>query len=84
MPLVFRARRTISPEAIVWTLGISYLALTSEYVPPNPRMLITAFPALMLVAHYAKGKWFTWLAWANGVLLVGLSLLTFYGVTLRP
>jgi Gpi18-like mannosyltransferase len=82
--LVWRARRTISVEAIVWTVGISFLALTSEYVPPNPRMLITAFPALMVVAHYVRGKWFTWLAWGNGILLVVLSLLTFYGVTLRP
>jgi Mannosyltransferase (PIG-V) len=82
--LMARARRTISPEAIVWTLGVSFLALTSQYVPPNPRMLITAFPALMVVAYFVKGKWFTWLAWANGIALVGLSLLTFYGVTLRP
>jgi hypothetical protein len=82
--LVWRARRTISVEAIVWTAGISFLALTSQYVPPNPRMLITAFPAVMVVAHYVRGKWFTWLAWGNGILLVVLSLLTFYGVTLRP
>jgi hypothetical protein len=82
--LMFRARRTISPEAILWTLLISFLAVTSEYVPPNPRMLITAFPALMVTAHYTRGKWFTWLAWANGVALVVLSLLTFYGLTLRP
>jgi hypothetical protein len=84
LALVFRARRSMSPEAIVWTLGISFLALTSEYVPPNPRMLITAFPGLMVVGHYVKGKWFTWLAWTTGVLLVVLSLLTFYGLTLRP
>ncbi len=84
LALMFRARKTISPEAIVWTLGVSWLALTSQYVPPNPRMLITAFPALMVVAYFVKGKWFTWLAWANGIALVGLSLLTFYGVTLRP
>jgi hypothetical protein len=82
--LMFRARRTISPEAILWTLLIAFLALTSEYVPPNPRMLLTAFPALMVTAHYVRGKWFTWLAWINGVLLVVLSLLTFYGLTLRP
>jgi Mn2+/Fe2+ NRAMP family transporter len=47
-------------------------------------MLITAFPGLMVVGHYVKGKWFTWLAWTTGVLLVVLSLLTFYGLTLRP
>ena len=47
-------------------------------------MLITAFPALMAVARYASGRWFRVLVWGNGVLLAGLSLLTFYGFTLRP
>jgi hypothetical protein len=82
--LLARCWRTVSVEAIVWTLGISYLALTSEYTPPNPRLLTTAFPALMVLAYYVKGRWFTVLAVLNGVLLVGLSALTFVGTTLRP
>lgn len=82
--LMYRVRREISIEAIVWTLGVSFLALTSEYTPPNPRLLITAFPALMVVARFVQGRWFTRLLWANGLLLVGLSLMTFYGTTLRP
>jgi hypothetical protein len=76
--------RRISMEAIVWTAGISLLALTSEFVPPNPRMLFTAFPALMAAARYARGRWWTALVWSNTILLVGLSVLTFYGTTLRP
>lgn len=82
--LMFLQRRQIAFEAIVWTLGITLLALTSEYVPPNPRMLLTAFPAIMVVARYVHGKWWTLLVWANCVVLVVLSVLTFYGVTLRP
>jgi hypothetical protein len=82
--LVFRARRTISVEAIAWTVGISFLAITSEFTPPNPRLLITAFPAVIVVAYYVKGKAFGWLLAANGVLLAGLSALTFVGITLRP
>jgi len=82
--LVFLGRRQMSVEAIAWTLGISFLALTSEFVPPNPRLLITAFPAIMVAGHYIKGKWFNLLVWANGLLLVVLSVLTFYGTTLRP
>ena len=82
--LVFRQRRRIPVEAIVWTAGISFLALTSEYVPPNPRMLITAFPALMVLARYVHGRMWTVLVWVNALLLVGLSVLTFHGVTLRP
>ena len=66
--LMFRARaHDLRPRRSSGPLGVSFLALTSQYVPPNPRMLITAFPALMVVAYYVKGKWFTWLAWANGI-----------------
>jgi hypothetical protein len=82
--LVFRARRQIPAPVIAWTLGIGFLALTSEYVPPNPRMLITAFPGLMAVGHYVAGRRFRLLVWANGILLVVLSLLTFVGFSLRP
>jgi hypothetical protein len=82
--LVYFSRRQISPEAILWTAAIGFLAFTSSNVPPLPRMLITAFPALMAVAHYVRGGWFRLFVWANGALLIGLSLLTFVGFTLRP
>ena len=82
--LVFLARRQMSVAAITWTLGTSFLALTSEFVPPNPRLLITAFPALMAVGHYVTGRWFRLLVWVNGILLVVLSMLTFVGFSLRP
>jgi hypothetical protein len=82
--LLWRARREVSAVAIVWTLGITFFAFTSEYVPPNPRMLITAFPALMVVGRYVQGKWFAILVFINVFLLAGLSLLTFWSTTLRP
>jgi hypothetical protein len=82
--LMFFQRRQISIEAILWTLGISFLTITSEYVPPNPRLLITAFPAVIVLARYARGKCWTLLLCSNCVLLVLLSLITFYGTALRP
>ncbi|HEY8626390.1 MAG TPA: mannosyltransferase family protein [Solirubrobacteraceae bacterium] len=82
--LMWDARRAMSVEAIVWTLFIAFLALTSEFTPPNPRMLIVAFPALMILGHYVRGRGFTVLMWTNGVLLVVMSWLTFVGITLRP
>ncbi len=82
--LLYRSRRQVSIEAIVWTAGISFLALTSEYVPPNPRLLITAFPAVMMVGRYVKGRAFTFLVLATCVPLCVLSAMTFVGVTLRP
>ncbi len=84
LAMMFVGRRHIPAEAIVWTVGISILALTSEYVPPNPRLLITAFPALMVAAHYIRGRWFSVLLWGNCLLLIVLSVLTFHGTTLRP
>jgi hypothetical protein len=82
--LLFRTHRRVSVEAIVWTLGVGILAVTSEYTPPNPRLLITAFPALMVVGYYVRGRAFAWVMGANVVLLAGLSALTFVGTTLRP
>jgi Gpi18-like mannosyltransferase len=82
--LLVKARRTVSIEALIWTFGIALLAVTSEYTPPNPRLLITAFPAVIVLAYYLRRRGFTlWLV-ANGVLLAGLSALTFVSVTLRP
>jgi hypothetical protein len=82
--LVVRNWREMSVEAIVYTLGIAWLGMTSEYVPPMPRLLITAFPAVIVVARYVRGRWFTAILWINGIALVGLSALTFVGTTLRP
>ncbi len=83
--LMVRIRRTISVEAWVWTIGITLLMVTAEYVPPNPRLLITAFPAVIVLAYYVKRRVsFGVLALVNGTLLAGLSALTFVGITLRP
>jgi Mannosyltransferase (PIG-V) len=84
--LVLMARnwREMSVEAILWTLGISWLSMTSEYTPPMPRLLITAFPAVMVLARYVRGRAFVVLLCVNGVALAGLSALTFVGTTLRP
>jgi hypothetical protein len=84
LALMYRIRRTISVEAWLWTLGIGFLAVTSEWVPPNPRLLITAFPAVIVLAYYLKRHAFVWLLVANGALLLGMSWLTFVSVTLRP
>jgi hypothetical protein len=82
--LLYRVRRTVSIEALVWTAGISFLAMTSEFTPPNPRLIITAFPAVLVVGRYLRGRTFTAVQVLNGGLLAGLSALTFIGTTLRP
>jgi hypothetical protein len=77
-------RRELSLPAIVWTVAIIFLALTSEYTPPNPRMVITAFPGLLLFARYLRGRAFNLLIAVSFVLFVVLSLLTFVGFSMRP
>lgn len=79
--LLLRRPRAVSIEALIWTAGVAFLALTSEFVPPNPRLLITAFPVVIVFARYVRGRWLLVL---NGALLIGMSYLTFYGHTLRP
>lgn len=75
--LVYRRRRTISLEARIWTAGISFLAVTTENLAPNPRMLITAFPAVIVVGGVMRGRRFAWVASLSLVLLLGASWLTF-------
>ena len=82
--LMFKQRRVVPIEATLWTLGIAWFTFTSWNIAPNPRLLITAFPALMVTAYYLRGKWFIVVLWINGVLLAGLSAITFVGVALRP
>lgn len=82
--VMWRYRSAIPIEAWVWTLGISMLVVTSEFVPPNARMLLTAFPLLYAVAHHFTGRRFTRLMTTAAILLVVMSDLTFVGFTLRP
>jgi len=82
--LLVRMRPRISVPALVWTFAIAFLVITSENVPPNPRMLITAFPLVLVVAYRLKGRAFSWLIGGSTVLLVVMSAVTFVGVALRP
>jgi hypothetical protein len=82
--LLARRRGWISLEAVIYTLCVTYLMITSEYVPPNPRLLITAFPVVIVFARYIQGKWFKLLIGVMVLLLIELSGLTFVGITLRP
>jgi hypothetical protein len=82
--LMYRARNRLPIAAVAWTAWVAVLTLTSANTPPNPRMLITAFPALIVVAARLRGRAFTALIAASTILLVVMSFLTFHGQTLRP
>jgi mannosyltransferase PIG-V len=82
--LLWRYRHELTLPAISWTLIITFLAFTSEYVPPNPRMQITAFPMLVLLARRVRRQGFALILFLNSFLLIGMGLLTFYKHVLRP
>ena len=82
--LLVKARPHVSAPALVWTLAVGFLAVTSENVPPNPRMLITAFPVLIVVAYRFKGKAFYRLMAVSTTLLLAMSAASFVGTALRP
>ncbi len=82
--LLVTDRRRIPGPALAWTLGISFFCVTSEYTPPNPRLLLTAFPVVVVMAHRLGRRGFRRFAVVNGVLLVAMSAVTFVGIALRP
>lgn len=82
--LLLQRPRVVSLEAIVWTVAIGALAVFSEHVGPNARMLVTAFPAVVVFAHRTRGRAYGWLLGTCGVLLVVMSALTFTGHSLTP
>jgi Mannosyltransferase (PIG-V) len=82
--LLLRRPRLVSVEAMALTLGIGFLALVSENVPPHPRILITAFPVVLVFAHYCRARAYLWLLGSSAVLLVITSALTYGGRSLTP
>ena len=82
--LICRRYGRVPPAVLLYTLCVTNLAVTSEYVPPNPRLLIIAFPVVVVYARYIDGRRFRLLCGAMTLLLIELSALTFVGVTLRP
>ena len=76
--------RTVSAEAITWVLGLTVIACISENVAPNPRVLITAFPAVLVFAARFRGRSFGILLAVSTVTLILTSALTFGGASLTP
>ena len=82
--LLARSRPRIPVAPIVYTLVIGAFTFTSSMTQPNPRMLICAFPAVVVFAYRMTGKAYARLLAVSTVLLVVMSLVTYVGVGLRP
>jgi hypothetical protein len=76
--------RGVSLVAWVWTIFVALLTLTSDKTPPNPRMLICAFPILLAVAAPRSGRNQKILLGISLVLLIAMSIGTFANGSLRP
>lgn len=81
---LWRARALVPPAAIVWALGVALLTVTSDEVPPNPRMLLCAFPVLFALAAQLRRVAYVRMLRLTTFLMIGMSLLTFVGNSLRP
>jgi hypothetical protein len=74
----------VSLVAWVYTLFVAALVLTSDKTPPNPRMLICAFPLLFAVAAPRTGRSQKILISITVILLIAMSIGTFADGSLRP
>jgi hypothetical protein len=82
--LLFKRPGRVSTEAMAFTLCLGLLGFVSENVAPNPRILITAFPAVLVFAVYFKSRRYAWLIGATVLLLVVTSALTYGGRSMTP
>ena len=81
---LWRDRRTVPLEVLVFTACMAFLVLTSWNVPPNPRMLITAFPVVVIFAKWIRDTSWTRLVWVSAFMMLLMSGLTYVGSVLRP
>jgi hypothetical protein len=82
--LLLRSAHRPPAVAVTWALCIGFLALTSENTPPNPRLLVTAFPAVLVIVCDLKDRGFKRVIAVSTVLLVIMSAITYVGFALRP
>lgn len=74
----------VSLVAWVFTIFVALLTLTSDKTPPNPRMLIVAFPLLFAAAAPRSGRKQKILLGISVILLIAMSIGTFADGSLRP
>ena len=77
-------RTRVPATAWVWTICVALLALTSAKTPPNPRLLILAFPAVIAVGATLKGRAYRWAMVANVAVTLVMTYFTYVGIWLRP
>lgn len=84
MYLLWRSRDKVHITALIWTLVVFLEAVTSPKTPPNARMLICTFPALLAIGSQVRGRWRWVLLSVTLTFTLVMSYLTYLGPWLRP
>jgi hypothetical protein len=84
LKLLWEHRRRVPLTAWVWTICVAVLALTSAKTPPNPRLLILAFPVVMAVGGVLTDRGYLRAMRINIAVTLVITPLTFVGMWLRP
>ncbi len=84
LKLLWDHRSRVPATAWVWTVCVSVLALTSAKTPPNPRLLILAFPLVMVVGRALSDRNYRRAMKYNLLVTLAASPITYVGMWLRP
>ena len=86
LAFIVMIRRVPRPpmEVLAWVAGIGLITMWSIRTPPNARILIVTFPAIIVWAQYLKGRSLSIFLSSEIVLLIIMSALTFHGHILSP
>jgi hypothetical protein len=81
---LWQRRQRVPLTIFVWTICVAFLALTSAKTPPNPRMLLVAFPLVIAVGANLTGKAYRRAMVINVATTLVMSYFTYVGIWLRP
>ncbi len=79
---LYRVRHELTPGAFLWTCGVGALTLWSVMTLTNARMLLIAFPAVIVWARALTGRRFALFLGVEVILFLFASGLTFAGLML--
>jgi hypothetical protein len=79
---LIRVRREVSPGGLSLPIGIAAVTLWSILTPPNARMLLIAFPAVLVWGRRMSGRRLALFVAVETALLLFTSALTFAGLML--
>ncbi len=84
LKLLWDHRARVPLTTWVWTLVVCLLAVTSANTPPNPRILIDAFPLVLAAGAALDGRAHRRAMRAGLLATIVLSPITYVGMWLRP